>query len=98
MKQITIGLTVFFLLFTACSPQPNPNLSVQSHPEQAASAVAEQDAQTISAALMQDYVHTYETYCGGAEFDTGRPKANMVRNFVFGWAKENDLLDAFAVY
>lgn len=98
MKQITIGLTVFFLLFTACSPQPNPDLSVQSHPEQAASAVAEQDAQTISAALMQDYVHTYETYCGGAEFDTGRPKANMVRNFVFGWAKENDLLDAFAVY
>lgn len=96
MKQIMIGLAVL-MLFTACGAQPESGAEL-FRPEQSAPAVLEENIEEISAVLMQDYVQIYETYCGGAEFDADTPSAKAMRNFAYGWVKEQNLLDAFAVY
>lgn len=96
MKQIMIGLVVL-MLCSACVTQPESEAQ-QSSSDSSGPVISEENKQAISDILMQNYVQIYETYCGGAEFETNVPNAKTMRNFAFGWAKEHNLLDAFAVY
>lgn len=96
MKQIMIGLVVL-MLFSACVAQPESEAQ-KSSSDPSGPVISEENKQAISDILMQNYVQIYETYCGGAEFESDVPNAKTMRNFAFGWAKEHNQLDAFAVY
>lgn len=98
MKLITAALAACLLLFTGCNTQPDNGISVLSQPQKPALTVADSSEETLKATLMQNYVRIYEAYCGGAAFSAGKPNSDILRNFAFGWAKENNLLDACAVY
>lgn len=98
MKLITAALAACLLLFAGCNTQPDNGISVLSQPQKPVPAAADSSEEAVTATLIQDYVRIYEGYCGGAAFSAGKPNPDILRNFAFGWAKENRLLDACAVY